>query len=62
MGGTGAPVEGPCDHGAVVDYSELVEVPGASHAGRGLFPLQAGATSFPNHYPEDIVLILLRNI
>jgi len=24
MGGTGAPVEAPCDHGAVVDHSELV--------------------------------------
>jgi len=24
MGGRGAPVEAPCDHGAVVDHSELV--------------------------------------
>jgi hypothetical protein len=24
MGGTGAPVEAACDHGAVVDHSELV--------------------------------------
>jgi len=24
MGGGGAPVEAPCDHGAVVDHSELV--------------------------------------
>jgi len=24
MGGTRAPVEAPCDHGAVVDHSELV--------------------------------------
>jgi len=24
MGGGGAPVEAPCDHGVVVDHSELV--------------------------------------
>jgi len=46
----------------ISDARSLVVVPGASHAGRGLFTLQAGATSFPSHYPDDIVLVLLRNI